>query len=698
MQSHARKRPRQSDECSLSTRSNSCGSVPLPGKRSSLSTPNVPPAAFPLSSSSSSSSTHARTIPLTAADMVWAQKTAEVEKQLVQLAQLYTQKTQENEVVLDAIEEMIAAHEVELAAVVSDSDAHTRQHLNAMEELHQQEHACLTEKQQALEEMEILRQRHKELIQTREHVQEEIVVHSDALEQAYKALEVQSQKTAEEQAKLNAVLKKVHVMEDISYGLTGEVKEMVLEMERMRKEKEAAEHAAKESEVLRRQLYSQCEELKGTIRVYCRVKGGSGGMNSNQTCNDKNTLAGNNEMISLSDATREGSVSSRSTISSSTDFLHNRTLIPGGSKKGGLGGKKKGNQPLSQQQQQQQQHGRFAFPQAGEEIQRTLCLCQSRKNATSTGTQESRETFTYDRVFDGTSTQETVYAEVEPLVNCAIDGYRVCIFAYGQTGSGKTYSMEGDIADEKQCGITPRALRTIFRRQEELKADGWKYKLSCYFVEIYNDVIRDLQQDPSIYEPGGVAASQPNYHVIKHQNETGYTSVSGVAERRIHSFADFQRLYNAAMKNRSTCKTMLNDRSSRSHCIFVLRIEGENAELRQRSDGILCLVDLAGSERVNESGVQGQQFKEAVNINRSLLDLGKCITALNNSNSVAPWRNCKLTFLLQHYLGAKGGKMLMLVTVSDKEEHMAESLNSLRFASRVNQTVVGPSVRRVNNY
>ncbi|RNC47379.1 C-terminal motor kinesin [Trypanosoma cruzi] len=259
--------------------------------------------------------------------------------------------------------------------------------------------------------------------------------------------------------------------------------------------------------------------------------------------------------------------------------------------------------------------------------------------------------------------------------------------------------MEGEVLDEQKCGITPRALRTIFRRQEELSSDGWKYSLSCYFIEIYNDVIRDLQQEPSVYEPGGAAASQPNYHVIKHQNESGSTSITNVVERRIRSFEDFQRHYKTAMKNRSTAKTLLNDHSSRSHCVFVLRIEGENALIRQRSEGTLCLVDLAGSERMSESGTrQGQHLKETININRSLLDLGKCISALNNSGSVAPWRNGKLTYLLQNYLGAKGGKMLMLVTVSDKEEHMAESLNSLRFASRVNQTVVGPSVRRVTDY
>ncbi|EKG06273.1 C-terminal motor kinesin, putative [Trypanosoma cruzi] len=671
MQQRAKKRPRQSDESNTRPAHNRNDGQP-PGRRLPLTSSVA--SATPGGDVFPSSSLHA---PLTAIDLVWQRKTAAVQKQLLQLANLYAQKAQENEAVLDAIERMIASHELELAAVAAESESHTCQHLELIAELHRREDATLAEKKSAMDEIKMLQERQVQLEQARERLQEDIVIQSDALEQLQKTLEAERQVTDEEQRKLNDVLERERVMQDATYGLSGEVREMVAEMEQIRKAKEAAERASRETEIVRRQLYSQCEELKGTIRVYCRVKG-----SGNNT---------NGEVLPVPESSREASISSHSTISLSTEGLHNLAAA------GGRGAE--GKRQKIHGGQQKTLHGRFEFPQAEDGVQRTLCVCQSRNNATSTGTQESKETFTYDCVFDGNATQEAVYANVEPLVNCAVDGYRVCIFAYGQTGSGKTYSMEGEVLDEQKCGITPRALRTIFRRQEELSSDGWKYNLSCYFIEIYNDVIRDLQQEPSVYEPGGAAASQPNYHVIKHQNESGSTSITNVVERRIRSFEDFQRHYKTAMKNRSTAKTLLNDHSSRSHCVFVLRIEGENALIRQRSEGTLCLVDLAGSERMSESGTrQGQHLKETININRSLLDLGKCISALNNSGSVAPWRNGKLTYLLQNYLGAKGGKMLMLVTVSDKEEHMAESLNSLRFASRVNQTVVGPSVRRVTDY
>jgi hypothetical protein len=130
--------------------------------------------------------------------------------------------------------------------------------------------------------------------------------------------------------------------------------------------------------------------------------------------------------------------------------------------------------------------------------------------------------------------------------------------------------------------------------------------------------------------------------------------------------------------------------------VFTLRIEGSNERIRQKSLGNLCLVDLAGSERVNESGAQGQQLKEAVNINKSLSFLGDCICAMG-TGAVVPWRNCKLTHLLQNYLGGDGSKVLMLVTVSDKEEHSAETVNTLRFATKVNQTVIGSARRRVQS-
>ncbi|EPY23281.1 hypothetical protein AGDE_12968 [Angomonas deanei] len=133
-------------------------------------------------------------------------------------------------------------------------------------------------------------------------------------------------------------------------------------------------------------------------------------------------------------------------------------------------------------------------------------------------------------------------------------------------------------------------------------------------------------------------------------------------------------------------------------------MDGENAFIRQRSHGVLCSIDLAGSERVNDSGVQGKELKEAININTSLLNLGKCMYALrslntnSNSNVVIPWRQSKLTYFLQHYLTGQGSKLLLIVNISNHRKHAAESLNSLRFAQRVSEVIVGPSGKRVSAY
>lgn len=325
---------------------------------------------------------------------------------------------------------------------------------------------------------------------------------------------------------------------------------------------------------------------------------------------------------------------------------------------------------------------------------RTITIHQTRRNATSTGENATTETFTFDRVFDGKATQQEVYAPVEPLILTAIDGYAICIFAYGQTGSGKTFSMEGATSSPELFGIIPRAMQTILSRLESLKDEGWEYTIRCSLIEIYNESIRDLLQPAALYDKGGAAFQQPQYHTIQHNAEDCTTTVTRVKEKKITNLNDFWTIYKEAVRHRRTAATILNAHSSRSHCIFLLHLDGVNHTIRERSAGKLCLVDLAGSERVLESGVKGDQLKEAININKSLMNLGKCISAMRTSE-VVPWRNSKLTYFLQNYLGAKGGKMLMLVTVSEKREHASESVNALRFASRVSETIVGPSIKRV---
>lgn len=285
--------------------------------------------------------------------------------------------------------------------------------------------------------------------------------------------------------------------------------------------------------------------------------------------------------------------------------------------------------------------------------------------------------FTFDRVFGQTSRNEDVFLEMSQLVQSALDGYNVCIFAYGQTGSGKTYTMS-----YPQEGMIPRAVTQIFETTQELRELGWEYELTGEFVEIYNESLRDLLSVSNY-----TAAPQKKLE-IRHDPSTNTTSVTNLTVNKLDSIEVVQRVLRIAEQNRSVATTRLNERSSRSHSVFTLRITGRNKALNKTCNGTLNLIDLAGSERLSESQTEGAQRRETQHINKSLSALGDVIYALgkkNQSNGHVPYRNSKLTYLLQYSLSGSS-KTLMLVNVSPLSGHLDETLSSLRFASNVNAT------------
>ncbi|KAI7883064.1 kinesin-domain-containing protein [Lichtheimia hyalospora FSU 10163] len=289
--------------------------------------------------------------------------------------------------------------------------------------------------------------------------------------------------------------------------------------------------------------------------------------------------------------------------------------------------------------------------------------------------------FTFDRIFNPSTTQSECYEDIAYLVQSALDGYSVCIFAYGQTGSGKTYTMQGPATDvtTETAGMIPRAIQQIYDLIQELKKEGWEYSMEGQFLEIYNETIHDLLGDPSMY--GKVK------HEIHHA-KNGRTTVTQLKTVHLDSPATLHAMLRRANFNRATGATNMNERSSRSHSVFTLRITGFNRSAKETCTGVLNLVDLAGSERLALSGATGERLKETQAINKSLSSLGDVIHALNNnskteSNAHVPYRNSKLTYLLQNSLGGTS-KTLMFVNISPLAEHFNETLCSLRFASKVN--------------
>ena len=282
--------------------------------------------------------------------------------------------------------------------------------------------------------------------------------------------------------------------------------------------------------------------------------------------------------------------------------------------------------------------------------------------------------FTFDRVFAKNGDhkigdQQEVFDEVSLLVQSALDGYKVCIFTYGQTGSGKTYTMLGGKGDER--GLIPRSMEQIFASQSLLEKKGMKVSITATLLEIYNEDIRDLL----------TTASGKTEHKIKHDDE-GNTHVTNVTQCEVFSPADVESLMQQANAARAVAKTNMNDRSSRSHMVMRLCVDGVN-EAGEPIHGALNLVDLAGSERLKTTGATGDRLKEAQAINSSLSSLGDVIFSLANKDKHIPFRNSKLTYLLKNSLGGDS-KTLMLVNVSPALESAQETLCSLRFASKVN--------------
>jgi kinesin family protein C2/C3 len=157
---------------------------------------------------------------------------------------------------------------------------------------------------------------------------------------------------------------------------------------------------------------------------------------------------------------------------------------------------------------------------------------------------------------------------------------------------------------------------------------------------------------------------------------------------RVRSTEDVVELMRVGQKNRAIGATALNERSSRSHSVLTVHVQGRDLISGALLRGSLHLVDLAGSERVDRSEATGDRLKEAQHINKSLSALGDVIAALAQKNSHVPYRNSKLTQLLQDSLGGQA-KTLMFVHISPDMESFGETISTLKFAERVSSVELG---------
>ncbi|KAI8497740.1 Kinesin- protein 11 [Branchiostoma belcheri] len=303
--------------------------------------------------------------------------------------------------------------------------------------------------------------------------------------------------------------------------------------------------------------------------------------------------------------------------------------------------------------------------------------------------------FSFDQAFNPNSKQVDVYKEVVmPLLDEVLEGYNCTVFAYGQTGSGKTYTMEGErspdpgIAWDKDplAGLIPRTLHQIFDKLSGQAVDEFLVKVS--FIELYNEELFDLL---------GPGETPPKLTTLyEDTSRKGSVVIKGLEEVQVHNKDEVYSILEHGSAKRQTAATLMNAHSSRSHSVFMITVHIKETTIDGEEllkIGKLNLVDLAGSENIGRSGAVNQRAREAGNINQSLLTLGRVITALVEHAPHVPYRESKLTRLLQDSLGGRT-KTSIIATISPASSNLEETLSTLDYAHRAKNITNRPEVNR----
>uniref|UniRef100_F6V5G2 Kinesin motor domain-containing protein n=1 Tax=Ciona intestinalis TaxID=7719 RepID=F6V5G2_CIOIN len=324
-------------------------------------------------------------------------------------------------------------------------------------------------------------------------------------------------------------------------------------------------------------------------------------------------------------------------------------------------------------------------------------------------------------VYGPDCSQNDIFDEIQPILTSFLDGYNACVVAYGQTGSGKTHTMLGN---PHNPGIVPNSMNELFRLIEEKSTDSISLEVSV--AEVYNNDIYDLLSD--------------NPKQLKHDIVTTRGSsrdVPTLTQIKVKCPEDVESLMRLGLNRRAQIATNVHEHSSRSHLIVTVtaivcqrdarpqsvssNVSSEPNTPRRRPSSVdstqgslmhqsvpaspvtmptksmyktkLQLVDLAGSECVGMSGVTGSALRESSFINRSLSALSDVLTALSERRSHIPYRNSKLTHLLQDSIGGDA-KMMIMLCVSPTRKYLTETMQTLQFGSRARQVQRGPPRKR----
>jgi len=341
----------------------------------------------------------------------------------------------------------------------------------------------------------------------------------------------------------------------------------------------------------------------------------------------------------------------------------------------------------------------FADREAGE----TCCVQMPSRQQVAVSNGKDTKSFTLDRAYWSHMPKDPHFVNQEVLmqeqgtamVRNVLDGFNCCLFAYGQTGSGKTFSVVGSDKPPDNRGLLPRIIEATFAEMSQ--RTGVTFQCHCSYLEIYNEHIRDL-----LVPFKNTSDAAPKSLEVHHHPKVGIY-VSGLTSDTVTKYHDVKKCLDFGIKNRTVAATNMNAGSSRSHCIFTLRVEQKTEAngMTSQLTAKINLVDLAGSERQAKTGNSGERLKEGGMINKSLSNLAIVISKLSvmssrkepgtDTQDFVPFRNSKLTHLLQESLSGNS-KTVLVAAISPALSNYDETVSTLRFAHTC-KTITTKAVR-----
>ncbi|KAL5262688.1 hypothetical protein ACHWQZ_G008176 [Mnemiopsis leidyi] len=307
--------------------------------------------------------------------------------------------------------------------------------------------------------------------------------------------------------------------------------------------------------------------------------------------------------------------------------------------------------------------------------------------------------YTFDHVYGPESSQVDVYKGVaQSAIEEVLQGYNCTVFAYGQTGTGKTYTMEGDRSvgsnlpweKDPKIGLIPRCMSHMFDRLNSQASD---FSVRLSMLELYNEELFDLLSTTD--------SNTTKLRLFEDSTRKGSVVIQGLEEVQVMNKDEVYQVMERAMQKRRTAETLLNAHSSRSHVVFTVTVHIKSVTQDDIGEceeevfkmGKFNLVDLAGSENIGRSGALNARAREAGNINQSLLTLGRVITALVDRAPHIPYRESKLTRLLQDSLGGRT-QTSIIATISPAACNLEETLSTLDYANRAKNILNKPEVNQ----